>query len=769
MMQVIQANTLFKTLIFPEATALNKSTFDVLPDPLATHVGSADFRDRLESADPGEVISTSPFTLGNLRYKASIKKLSDADISITLMQTDRPGAHQEVFGMGLEHFREIYQNTMVGLLRTDISGNIVVANQAVLNLLGYDTFNEFEKHKIDEHRVLINYNSNELFEAVNERGFLYGVESSWQTRDGNAIYVLENIRLIKNGSEESTKYEITLENISSRKIAENQLRQLNSIFTDLGVDTKQNIQTIVKKTNLILNGACALYNRLDDKAESLILWSEYNAPEDIDKTDHPEGHICYEATIKGHDKTIAISDLNETSFFESDPSVKKYKLRSYLGHPVKVYGQVIGSLCIVDVKSREFTETEKKIISTLAVALSLEHERHILEQKLEDSKIAAETASMAKTRFLANMSHEIRTPLNGIMGFSEILGSQEPDERKRRMLKMIEESGNQLLQIVNDIFDYSMIEARKLTMQKSAFDLKSLLGDTLAFFIKDAEIKGLQIALDTDKVSQSYLVGDHFKFNQVVFNLLSNAVKFTDQGTVLVIAATHQTDEDVYVEITIEDTGIGIDQEKLVTIFEEFEQLEYYLTKKTRGTGLGLAITKKLVLFLNGEISVESESGKGSRFRISIPFQANTIKKSNEIMNDQIDKQHEEPTKINILLAEDNEANQFLIKAITKSENWDITVVDDGEQAVHAYKNGNFDLILMDVQMPVMNGYEATQIIRDIEKEKGIHTPIIALTAYAMKSDRDECISAGMDDYIAKPFKKQQFLETINAIINNAG
>ncbi len=251
--------------------------------------------------------------------------------------------------------------------------------------------------------------------------------------------------------------------------------------------------------------------------------------------------------------------------------------------------------------------------------------------------------------------------------------------------------------------------------------------------------------------------------------MISNAIKFTDEGSVLVIAGSEKINNFARIKIIVEDTGIGIHKNQLDKIFDEFNQLDYYLTKKIKGTGLGLTITKKLLDLLQGNIRVESEPGRGSRFIITIPFQIKTNNKvkAKKVMSDTEEKIKSGSKMVKILLAEDNEANQFLIKALTKTQDWDITVVDDGEKAVEQYKKDNYDLILMDVQMPVMNGYEATKIIREMENEKGIRTTIIALTAFAMESDRDLCIEAGMDDYIAKPFKRQQFLDAILAALKD--
>jgi signal transduction histidine kinase/ActR/RegA family two-component response regulator len=433
--------------------------------------------------------------------------------------------------------------------------------------------------------------------------------------------------------------------------------------------------------------------------------------------------------------------------------------------PVIINGKAIGSLCVVCNVPKRFTETEINIISTLSKALSLEQQRFFVEESLIKATDEAKIANKVKSQFLANMSHEIRTPLNGIIGFAEMLSSQEPDERKARILNMIEDSGYQLLQIINDIFDYSRIETGKISLKSEAFKLNELIEETVNFFHKPAQEKGLHYIINTDKITENHLLGDSYKFKQVMVNVISNAIKFTDDGSVLVIAGSIQKDDLIEVKMVIEDTGIGISNDQLDKIFDEFKQVEYYLTKKIKGTGLGLTITKKLLDLMNGKIVVESEQGKGSRFIITVPFKSGTgtmERSKEEYMNKPEIKRETDAKKIKILLAEDNEANQFLIKVITKSQDWDITIVENGAEAIEKYKSGKYDIILMDVQMPIMNGYEATKIIRQIEFEKGMHTPIIALTAYAMKSDKDICIEAGMDDYISKPFKRQQFLETIN-------
>jgi signal transduction histidine kinase/CheY-like chemotaxis protein len=542
---------------------------------------------------------------------------------------------------------------------------------------------------------------------------------------------------------------------------QNQLHLLNSIFSEFEVNPEKNIGIIVAKTNAVLKGACSLYNRYDEKEKSLFTWAGENAPADFKLKDTADGHICYETVIKVGKGPVAISDIQDTVFYNSDPMVKKYNFRSYLGHPVVVDGKVVGSLCILDTVVRHFTETEKRAIAALAIALSLEHKRYFLEQNLTTAMADARLASEAKSQFLSNMSHEIRTPLNGIMGFSEILINEESDPRKKWMLELIEESGKQLTKIVNDVFDYSAADSGKIVLRTGVFNLPALVSETVSFFLEEANRKGLQVVVDHTQVQHPDLAGDYFKLSQILVNLLSNAVKFTEKGSILVQVSTKKEMRNIVVEIVISDTGIGIQDADIEMIFDDFRQIEYYLTKRIKGTGIGLTTTKKIVEFLGGTIVAESKPGDGSRFTVSLPFQEQSKQITREPKPELSSPRALNTEGVNILLAEDNETNQFLIKAITKSENWNITVVDNGEKAVDAYKNNVFNLILMDVQMPVMNGYEATRIIREMEKGKGIHTPIIALTAYAMKDDKEMCLDAGMDDYISKPFKRQQFIDTI--------
>lgn len=664
-------------------------------------------------------------------------------------------------------FKSLYENSTIGIYRTTPSGKILLANSSMVELLGYSSLEELlsrnlEKEGFDPSSPRLKFKK--LLEKKDE---ITGFESSWITKNGSKIHIRESAKTVKDKAGNIEYYEGTVEDITDKKIAELQIGELNHLFLEMSIDPTQNIQIIVKKACEILNGTCALYNRLDYDSNLLVTLSEFNAPAEILINGNPEGHLCYETTIKGENKPVVIENILDSEYRDIDSKVVENGFQSYIGIPVIIDNETIGSLCVLGKEPRQFTQTEVNIMNTLAKGLSLEQKRSDVEQNLIKATEEAKKANMVKSQFLANMSHEIRTPLNGILGFSEMLLSQEPDQKKARMLQIIEDSGNQLLQIINDIFDYSRIESGKIQLREDNFKLKDIIKETISYFDQAYKFKDLEVVVNLDGITENDLFGDFFKLKQILINVIDNAIKFTDEGSIFVVAESKIEDKGAQVNIIIEDTGIGIDNDQIEAIFDEFKQLDYYLTKQIKGTGIGLAITKKLLDLLSGIIAVESEPGKGSRFNISIPFKTKSRTKVLELEETYKPMQEDEKTQkaVKILLAEDNEANQFLIKAITKSKDWDITVVGDGSQAVEEFKQNNFDIILMDVQMPVMNGYEATKMIRELEAEKGIRTPIIALTAYAMKSDKDLCIEAGMDDYVSKPFKRQQFLEKISEVI----
>lgn len=397
-------------------------------------------------------------------------------------------------------------------------------------------------------------------------------------------------------------------------------------------------------------------------------------------------------------------------------------------------------------------------------SISIQTENKNSDSELLDAKLKAEAANRAKTSFLANMSQEIRTPMNGILGMSELLSLTELTKEQKEYLDIIKFSSSTLLAIVNDIMDLARIESNSFKLEKVNFNFEHLVKNSCKVMEADARRKNIQFKSQCDNLPPREVLGDPLRVNQIVLNLISNAIKFTEKGKVeIVITGEFDTNKINYV-VTVRDTGIGIPHEMREKIFEAFTYNDPLGKMTYTGKGLGLAITKCIVDSMGGTINIDSEIDKGTTVICSLPFECvETAKDDPGFSGNGVEKH---TGKISILVAEDNFVNQRLVKELLERKGYNVTIVDNGLKVFDAMENKkNFDMVLMDVQMPVMDGLEATSIIREIEKESGGHIPIIGITAYSMKADRERCIEAGMDDYLAKPFTKDEFYKKIEHFI----
>lgn len=429
---------------------------------------------------------------------------------------------------------------------------------------------------------------------------------------------------------------------------------------------------------------------------------------------------------------------------------------------------------LLEEKSRVLKESHLHLLSMVEDANEAREQLEEVNRKLEKAieranglAEAARAANIAKSQFLANMSHEIRTPMNGVLGMADLLIRTTLTETQRKFVETIQHSALALLTVVNDILDFSKIEAGKLELSHVAFDPTNVTREVVQLLSDQARRKGLELKCHIDGPIPALIVGDPIRLRQILLNLMGNAVKFTDAGSVSVhVEYTGPEQGRNSICFDVRDTGIGISAEAQTYIFDPFSQADGTTTRKHEGTGLGLAISRQLVEMMGGHIEVESEIGRGSSFRFTIP-----VKQEGPCNSPQQRNCNTGPTEeadsfpLAILLVEDNPVNQLVAQAMLENLGCTVDVASNGREAVDAFLERTYDLVLMDCQMPEMDGYQASTAIRKIEsdshREQRSSTPIIALTAHAMDGARDECLEAGMDDYLSKPFLQDELRQIL--------
>jgi len=793
-----------------------------------------------------------------------------------------------------ERYRKLFENSPLGIFQADDKGIIVDCNDNFVKIIGSSrqALIGLNIHSLPDTKLVTEFKKS----LSGEAGFYEDVYHSVSVDKATPVKVHFAPIFADNGRIQGCMgivEDVTQKKLDEEEIHKNarRLSEINHCLLGLGQDFETNIQRLTALCGDLLDAACALYNRLESGL--LCSMGQWQAPEDYDPRDHPQGHICYDAIKQGQNETMVVTNLDQTEYARTDPNVRRYNLKTYLGHPVKCGEDFVGTLCVVYQENRVPTEDDKKVIGIIASALSAEEDRrqaredlvrsqesfkrlaeqcpisimqfdsqgrlifvnewhmqhfagngvdkqkllgmHIqelpglvkagineqvgrilkgehldvpeiffpefigggcgwvslrgvplkegdkitggiliredltawkkTEQELVKARQEAEAASRVKTEFLANMSHEIRTPLNGIAGMLQLLKETSLDMEQKEYVDLGIKSSHRLTRLLSDILDLSRIEAGHMTIHQEEFDPLELCSSVNELFAVTTRNKHLSLECIFQEGFPSRLVGDEARIQQILFNLVGNALKFTEKGGVQVSWSLYAGDDtEQQVRITVQDTGIGMEQEVLQELFKPFVQAENSYTRKYQGAGLGLSIVKRLVELMHGNISVKSVPGQGSTFYVDLPLKA----AEDSDVSRQEDSQDSEKalSGLRILLVEDDPANRFAMQKLLQKSGHHVQTAQNGSQAVEAFARSHFDCIFMDIHMPVMDGVQATRKIRSMQ-DSGIapKVPIIALTAYTLNGDREKFLESGMDEYLGKPVQMQDIENVLKKLL----
>lgn len=670
-------------------------------------------------------------------------------------------------------FQSIYDLSPVGIALNDYeTGEFIDINDALLYPSGY-TKEELSALSYWD-LTPIDYKKQEAVQLklLEEEGRYGPYEKEYIRKDGSRYPVLLNGVAYKDANGKKLILSV-IQDITEIKKAEEQLvsqqkalKALNEINALSHKSVKEQLREALKLGLEYLELDMAIISETDysDNSYKVLVQHTNNGALEDDMVFELGNTYC-DITLSNY-SLVAIDSMEESDY-KGHPCYTAFQLESYIGVPLIVDGKTFGTINFSSAQSkgRPFYESEKEFVLLLSRWVNTTFERSQFIESLELAKELAEDAGRAKEAFLTNMSHEIRTPLNGIIGMIRELEKEKSiSEEQQQNVARANRASQHLLRIINNILDLAKIEAGELQLETRHFALKELLADVSSIIRTPAYERGINFEINTDTDLHPYFVGDEIRLKQVLINLAGNSIKFTEEGKVsITVKGGMRSDKEQELKFIISDTGIGMDESYMDKLFQKFQQEDASITRKFGGTGLGMVITKELVDLMDGTIQVKSKKGEGTSIMIKmiLPFGEQQY-----IMEKSSIKEQVSLNKARILLVEDNEMNRLVATNTLAQLDVIIEEAENGQIAIDKLKASSFDLVLMDIQMPVMDGIEATKVIRNQLKSD---IPIIALSANAFKSEIEHSKAIGMNDYITKPFEEKEFVQTVLKYFDNEG
>ncbi|HEY1946296.1 MAG TPA: PAS domain S-box protein, partial [Bryobacteraceae bacterium] len=630
----------------------------------------------------------------------------------------------------LEHrYRQLFERNLAGVYRMTVDGRFIDCNAACARMLGYLDRDDLQHCESGDGPGL----SAAVIGLVTEHGKSASSELHLRRKDGSEIWALINASLLED--DQNAIIEGTIIEITELKETVKMLQERTTQLSALVENNPLAIAVMDSQRKIVMCNPA--FERLFLFSSAEVIGRQIN-----DCILPPE--LAEEA--EDHFRAL---EAGETVFRTTRRMRKDSTLvdvEAY-GVPLLIEGRIWGSYGIYqDIQERLAAEAD-----------------------LRRMKEVAEAANRAKSTFLANISHEIRTPLGGVLMAANLAAADHPDPSQKEYLDIIIASGKSLQLLLNDVLDLSKIEADKMELQVSDFSIRECLKECIRLFRNNAREKGLELALSVGDSVPDFVSGDPLRLRQIILNLVGNAIKFTTRGSVTVsVQCGDCLAGHLPFEFSVADTGIGIPPEKHLLVFHEFEQAENTTSRIFGGTGLGLAISSKLAWLMGGKMWLESAVGRGSTFRFTASFETATGCRQRSEVIEAAPAPAGCESILHVLIAEDNVVNRLLLVRQLEKAGHAVTAVSDGKQAVDISFEQIFDVILMDVHMPEMDGIEATRQIRLRERTTGLHVPVIALTAGAMTQDRDACLAAGMDAYVSKPVYPDELLSAVSRVLQSS-